>query len=73
MTPCAVVLVSGDSLNGGAGNDTYLFGSGDGNTTVSHYDTGTDRHDVLRFLEGIAASDVTASYSGTRNRERPAC
>ncbi len=59
---------NGDSLNGGAGNDTYLFGSGDGNTTVSNYDTGADRNDVLRFLEGIAASDVTASRSwGTSN------
>ncbi len=52
---------NGDSLNGGAGNDTYLFGSGDGNTTVSNHDTGAGRNDVLRFLEGIAASDVTAS------------
>ncbi len=61
---------TGDTLDGGAGNDTYLFGSGDGNTTVSHYDTGTDRHDVLRFLEGIAASDVTASRSWHRSRHR---
>ena len=55
---------SGDFLDGGAGNDTYLFGAGDGNTTVSNYDTSvslSQRTDVLRFLEGIAASDVTAS------------
>ena len=59
---------SGDFLNGGSGNDTYLFGAGDGNTTVSNHDTGADRHDVLRFLEGIAASDVTASRSWSRHR-----
>ena len=59
----------GDSLNGGAGNDTYLFGTGDGNTSIRNHDTGADRNDVLRFLEGIAASDVTASrgwYSAHR-------
>ncbi len=59
---------SGDSLHGGAGNDTYLFGAGDGNTRVDNHDTGTGRHDVLRLLEGIAASDVTASRSWSRHR-----
>ncbi len=60
---------NGDYLVGGAGNDTYLFGAGDGNTTVGNYDIGAGRHDVLRFLEGIAASDVTASrdHGGNRN------
>ncbi len=66
MTPCVGVLAA---LNGGAGNDTYLFGAGDGNTWVSNHDTGTGRNDVLRFLEGIAASDVTASRSGRGYRD----
>ncbi len=55
-----------DYLSGGSGNDTYLFGPGDGNTTIR--DTGAGRNDVLRFLEGIAASDVTASRSWSRHR-----
>src|SRR5690606_3542416 len=56
---------SGDYLVGDAGNDTYLFGAGDGNTTISNYDTGADRHDVLRFLEGITPDEVTATRSTT--------
>ncbi|MDX2300839.1 MAG: calcium-binding protein [Xanthomonadaceae bacterium] len=53
-----------DYLSGDAGNDTYLFGAGDGNTTISNYDAGVGRHDVLRFLEGVASTDVTARRSG---------
>ena len=34
-----------DDLRGDAGNDTYLFASGDGNTTVYNNDTATDRND----------------------------
>ncbi len=47
-----------DSLTGDAGNDTYLFAAGEGNTSISNYDTGVGRHDVLRFLEGINPGDV---------------
>src|SRR5690606_3433819 len=36
---------------------------GDGNTTVSNYDTGAGRNDVLQFLEGIDPSDVRATRS----------
>ncbi|MFC6921392.1 calcium-binding protein [Microbulbifer taiwanensis] len=50
-----------DYLSGGAGSDTYLFGAGDGNTTVYNYDKGAERSDVLRFLEGVEASDVVAT------------
>jgi Ca2+-binding RTX toxin-like protein len=53
-----------DTLSGDAGNDTYLFGAGDGNTTISNYDVSVGRHDVLRFLEGVASTDVTARRSG---------
>ena len=55
---------SGDRLEGNAGDDIYLFGAGDGNTTVYNYDRGEDRNDVLRFLEGIEASGVTATRNG---------
>src|SRR5690606_13380112 len=52
-----------DYLSGDAGNDTYLFGLGDGNTMVYNYDTGAGRNDVLQFLEGIDPSDVRATRS----------
>ncbi len=55
---------TGDYLSGDAGSDTYLFGAGDGNTTISNYDASAGRHDVLRFLEGVASTDVTARRSG---------
>ncbi len=47
-----------DYLTGDAGNDTYLFAAGEGNTSISNYDTSVGRHDVLRFLEGINPGDV---------------
>lgn len=37
-----------DHLYGNEGNDTYLFGLGDGNTSISNYDNGDNRYDVLR-------------------------
>jgi Ca2+-binding RTX toxin-like protein len=50
-----------DTLMGDAGNDIYLFSAGDGNTTISNYDTSANHHDVLRFMEGINPNDVTAA------------
>ena len=50
-----------DTLIGDAGNDIYLFSAGDGNTTISNYDTSANRHDVVRFMEGINPNDVTAA------------
>ncbi len=52
-----------DYLRGDKGNDTYLFGLGDGNTTINNYDTNVGSVDVLRFLEGITASDITVNRS----------
>jgi len=56
---------TGDVLYGNAGNDTYLFGLGDGNTTISNIDSDGDRSDVLQFLEGITADDVSVTRSST--------
>ncbi|MDR4515561.1 calcium-binding protein [Nitrosomonas sp.] len=56
---------SNDTMDGGTGNDTYLFAAGDGNTTISNYDTGTNRHDVLRFDAGISPDDVIATRTGS--------
>lgn len=48
-----------DSLNGGAGSDTYVFNAGDGQDTISNYDSGSGRVDVLSFGSGIDPADVT--------------
>ncbi|MEW8193199.1 MAG: calcium-binding protein, partial [Candidatus Thiodiazotropha sp.] len=47
-----------DELSGGGGNDTYLYGLGDGDMVIRNQDSREGRHDVLRFLEGIAPTDV---------------
>jgi Ca2+-binding RTX toxin-like protein len=49
----------GGSLAGGAGSDTYLFGHGDGLVTVKNNDSSQGRRDVLQFLKGVSASEVT--------------
>ena len=48
----------GDYLSGGEGSDTYLFALGDGNTSINNYDT-DGGIDVLQFMEGINASDIS--------------
>lgn len=49
-----------DNLNGGIGSDTYLFNVGDGRDTISNYDAGDGRVDVLQFGQGILPADVFA-------------
>ena len=44
-----------DTLNGGAGDDTYVFARGDGNDTI--YDTAGD--DKIQFRESITPNDVS--------------
>ncbi len=53
-----------DSLTGGTGNDVYVFAKGDGQDTLSAYDTTVGRKDVLRFDGSIAVSDVILKRSG---------
>ncbi|WP_199878782.1 hypothetical protein, partial [Pseudoalteromonas sp. T1lg88] len=53
----------GDYLRGEAGNDTYLFAKGDGNTTIDNYDTVAGSHDVLQFMEGIVPEEVQVGRS----------
>ncbi|SEM88245.1 calcium-binding protein [Nitrosomonas marina] len=53
-----------DTLDGGTGNDIYLFAAGDGKTTINNYDTGASRHDVLQFDTGIGPGIVLVSRFG---------
>ncbi|MDR2032902.1 MAG: hypothetical protein LBP86_11820, partial [Azoarcus sp.] len=40
------------------------FAWGDGQDTISEYDTTAGNHDVIEFAEGIAAGDVRVTRSG---------
>lgn len=51
-----------DELQGNAGDDVYLFELGDGEDVI--WEEGDSAGDVLRFGEGIAASDITVSKNG---------
>ncbi|EMG30551.1 calcium-binding protein, partial [Campylobacter showae] len=42
-----------DALYGGGGEDTYLFGKGDGQDTVS-----ADGNDIIKFKAGITRDDL---------------
>lgn len=53
-----------DLLEGGGGSDVYLFERGDGQDTISSYDDGIGRFDVLQFGQAIDPADVTARRSG---------
>ena len=54
-----------DFLTGKKGNDTFLFGLGDGDTTIRNNDSLSESVDILRFDEGVNASDITVSRSNT--------
>lgn len=47
------------------GNDTYLFGRGDGQDTVIDGDYTAGNRDTLRFKEGVAPADVKFIRSGS--------
>ena len=53
-----------DSMNGGVGNDTYLFNLGDGQDTIYEYDTTAGNVDTLRFGEGITGANISVSRNG---------
>ncbi len=53
-----------DVLNGGAGGDTYLFRLGDGRDTINEDNVYGSETDVLKFGEGILASDITVTRVG---------
>ncbi|MBT0962389.1 calcium-binding protein [Denitromonas iodatirespirans] len=60
------VLVGGagnDYLYGEGGSDTYVFGRGDGQDTVSNYDTGASV-DTIALSGGLQPEEVILSRSG---------
>ncbi|MBB6564169.1 hypothetical protein HNP48_006896 [Acidovorax soli] len=53
-------------MDGSIGNNTYLFGRGDGVDTIGDYNDGSaGKRNVLRFKAGVSASDVTVSRQDT--------
>ncbi|WP_225977322.1 hypothetical protein, partial [Paracidovorax avenae] len=56
-----------DTWNGnynGAGNDTYLFGRGDGQDVIIDDDATVGNLDKLVFKTGVAVADVLAVRDG---------
>jgi Ca2+-binding RTX toxin-like protein len=54
-----------DLLDGGFADDTYLFGRGDGQDTISEAaDYSSDRLNILRFKAGISTDDVLLARVG---------
>lgn len=47
-----------DILYGDSGSDTYVFGRGYGSDRIQDYSGGNGDSDIVRFLEGVAPSDV---------------
>ncbi len=47
-----------DSLNDTLGNDVFLFGRGDGQDTISSYDSNPSKQDIVQFKNGISPADV---------------
>jgi Ca2+-binding RTX toxin-like protein len=56
-------LGGNDQVDGGAGNDIFIFKSGYGHLEISHYDVTPGVHSVLQFGVGIAPGDVTKSVN----------
>ncbi|XWU45336.1 MAG: hypothetical protein HEQ09_09275 [Dolichospermum sp. UKL202] len=48
-----------DTLNGGYGNDIYIFNKGDGQDTISDYDPTSGNTDTIRFGTDINPTDIT--------------
>lgn len=54
-----------DALNGGLGNDTYLFARGDGEDEIIDEDASAGNTDVLIFKSGVGLSDLQFVREGT--------
>lgn len=54
-----------DSISGPNGNDTYLFGRGDGQDILIDGDYTDGNTDVLRFKDGVSVDDVQLTRRGS--------
>ena len=55
-----------DLLDGGEGNNTYLFGRGDGQDLIQSWNNLETKHNMIRFGEDIAPSDIVVERIGER-------
>ena len=53
-----------DRLDGMYGNNTYLFGRGDGRDVIMSPDASISKHNTIRFAEGIAPDDILVERLG---------
>ncbi|PTQ67481.1 S-layer family protein [Pseudomonas sp. GV071] len=53
-----------DFLQGGEGNDVYLLGAGWGRDVIDNLDASVGKLDVIQFLDGVAATDITVIAQG---------
>ncbi|UUZ55986.1 hypothetical protein LP419_11495 [Massilia sp. H-1] len=53
-----------DRLDGGRGNNTYLFNPGDGHDTIFAFDPTLGKHSMIRFGEGITEDQIVAERIG---------
>ena len=65
FTTTDAVIKSNDQLNGGLGADTYLFGRGDGQDTLSDVDSAAGVQDTLQFGSSITDDQLWFRHVGS--------
>ena len=57
-----------DELWGKGGNDTYLFGKGDGADSIGYdYDTSSTKLNTLKFKAGVSITEIVATHSSSNS------
>ncbi len=54
---------SDDTMSGGAGRDTFFFGEGHGNDTITDFDIANDKIDLWRFTQEITWEELQAAMT----------
>ena len=52
-------------MNGGSGNDTYIYSLGDGQDIINNYDSSANRQDTLKLGEGISSDNIWIAKDNT--------
>ncbi len=63
-------VISGDGGNTPDGNDTYLFGLGDGRDRVFNIRSNSTEQDVIQLKAGISIDDILFSRENVANSDR---